>query len=118
MAELTQCTYCARSCCLAESILTPAELHEEPTVIHRVAIGLDGGGDADRCSTENDRMIRVHPSSLEACTTSRLEVPGRDHALLLLFSLIYRERVGVRGVSGTMSYLPGVSLLHTGEEWT
>ena len=28
-----------------------------------VTIELDGSRDADRCGTENDRMIRVHPSS-------------------------------------------------------
>jgi hypothetical protein len=38
-----------------------------------VAIELDGGGDADRCGTENDRMIRVHPSSTVARRRPHLE---------------------------------------------
>jgi hypothetical protein len=63
MADLIQCAKCARKRYLAESIVTLAELHEEPTVPHRVEIGLDGGRGAHRCGTENDRMIRVHPSS-------------------------------------------------------
>jgi hypothetical protein len=38
-----------------------------------VAIELDGGGDADRCGTENDRMVRVHPSSPVAHRRPTLE---------------------------------------------
>jgi len=45
--------------------MTPAELHGEPMIKRWVAIELDGSGNADRCGTENDRMIRGHPSSSE-----------------------------------------------------
>jgi hypothetical protein len=42
--------------------MTTAELHEAAPVTVEMTLGLDGGRDADRRGTENDRMIRVHPS--------------------------------------------------------
>jgi len=55
-----------------------------------VAIELDGSGDADRCSTENDRMIRVHPSSPLAHrrpTLEALRIFFRNYVLSPLFPL-------------------------------
>jgi hypothetical protein len=65
-------------------MLTPIELHGEPTVTSWVAIELDCSGDADRCGTENDRMIRVHPSSPVAPrrpTGEALRISFRDDVL-------------------------------------
>jgi hypothetical protein len=62
---------------LAESILTPVEVHAEPTVISWVAMAMDTSRYADPCGTENDRMIRAHPSSpiyLSSISPSSLEI--------------------------------------------
>ena len=97
--------------------MTPVELHGEPTVMSWVAIELDGSGDADRCGTENDRMIRVHPSSPVAHQRPTLEASGFLSAIMCSHPnpLPVGEGWGERALQRA-TYLPYANLLPEGEE--